>query len=129
MNEFTDNFFNSHYIRVDEHNRIFAGFSNAFQQPEPDDILINPEGGYQFRLFSDGEENPQLIDEHGIPLYRWDGEKVIKRTTEELQADRDAIPLPELTIPMETRIKHLEEVIEIIVETLPHPAKAQISAL
>ena len=57
MSEFTRNFFNSHYIRVDTRNRIFAGFSDAFRRPEP-------------------------------------------------------------VLPLESRVKHLEEAIEVIADTL-----------
>ncbi len=103
------NFYNKHYIAVDERNRIVDGFSDAFRQPTDEHICINEQGGYQFRLFPDGEENPTLFDWDGmIPLYKWDGE-VIKRTAEEIEADR---PVPEPVEPMPTideRVTALED--------------------
>lgn len=87
-------FYNQHYIIVDEHARITFGWSNG---PHPnrdtsDAICICKNGGYQFRLFLDGEENPPLYTMDGIPLYRWDGEWVVPRSEEEIAADRAAIP-------------------------------------
>ena len=72
-------FYYKHYIRIDEDNNIIKGFSDAFEQPQADDICINEQGGYQFRLEPGGEENPLLYTMDGIPLYRWDG-TVVKRT-------------------------------------------------
>lgn len=92
MNEF----YNKHYITTDAQSRIVFGWSDG---PHPDRdtsgaICINEEGGYQFRLFPGGEENPPLYTMDGIPLYKWDGEAVVPRTEEEIAADRAAIPEP-----------------------------------
>ncbi len=88
--------YNKHYIVLDGEKRIMKGFSNG---PHPDRettgaICINEQGGYQFRLFPGGEENPALYTMDGIPLYKWDGEMVQQRTEEEIAADRAAIPAP-----------------------------------
>lgn len=92
MNEF----YNKHYIMTDAQVRITSAWSDG---PHPDRdtagaICINEQGGYQFRLFPDGEENPAIYTMDGIPLYKWDGEKVVRRTEEEIEADRAAIPEP-----------------------------------
>lgn len=89
-------FYNKHYITVDTRGRITDGWSDG---PHPDRdttgaICINEQGGYQFRLSPDGEENPTLYTMDGIPLYKWDGEAVQARTEEEIAADRAAIPVP-----------------------------------
>lgn len=81
-------FYNKHYIRLDDASRITAGFSDAFEQPELGDICINEQAGYQFRLYEAGEENPQLYDYDGVPLYKYEADAVIKRTETELSADR-----------------------------------------
>ena len=52
----------SHYITVDAQGCITSGFSDAFREPSETDICINERGGYQFRLFPTGEENPLLFD-------------------------------------------------------------------
>jgi len=93
-------FYNKHYIRIDVDNNITHGFSDAFEQPQPGDILTNAQGGRHFRLFPGGEENPQIRDENGIPLYRWDESQstedepwrgIAERTPEEIEAGRIAI--------------------------------------
>lgn len=82
--------YNKHYITTDAQGRITSGWSDG---PHPDRdttnaICINEQGGYQFRLFPGGEENPPLYTMDGVPLYRWDGEKAVPRTEEELAEDR-----------------------------------------
>lgn len=82
--------YNRHYIEVDEAGRITAGWSDG-PHPERDAagaICINEQCGYQFRLFSGGEENPPLRTVDGVPLYKWDGSQIVPRTEEELAADR-----------------------------------------
>ena len=107
MNEF----FNKHYVRVNADGNIITGFSDTFQQPEPADILINDQGGYQFRLFPGGEENPPLLTHDGIPLYCWNKNTVQLRTDAEIQADRDAIQAPASMHTQEERISALESAI------------------
>lgn len=95
-----DEMYNKHYIVVDEQTRITDGWSDG---PHPDKdtsdaICINEQGGYQFRLYPDGEENPALVDWDGmVPLYKYEDGEVVKRTTEEIEADRAALPTPEET--------------------------------
>lgn len=102
-----EEFYNKHYISVDEHGRIVEGFSDAFHQPSDNDICINEQGSYQFRLFPGGEENPFLFEEHGIPLYKYDG-SVADRSAEEIAADIAALPEPEVTPSTEDRVTELE---------------------
>ncbi|MCM1220758.1 MAG: hypothetical protein NC548_40335, partial [Lachnospiraceae bacterium] len=88
-----DSIRNSHYILIDETNLIISGWSTG-PHPKFDTsaaICISEQGSYQFRLNSTGEENPPILTDDEIPLYRWDGKKVIPRTEEEIQADRDKI--------------------------------------
>ena len=87
-----DEMYNKHYIKVDSYGRIVDGFSDAFRQPTEDAICINEQGGYQFRLSPNGEENPCLWDWDGmISLYKYEGGEIVKRTEEEIEADRAAI--------------------------------------
>lgn len=87
-------FYNRHYITVDDNGNIINGWSDAFPAPKnaENSICINEQGGRQFRLFPNGEENPNLYDEDGIPLYKWDGIKVVKRADKEIEADKMALP-------------------------------------
>ncbi len=98
-------FYNKHYIKVDERGRITDGWSDG---PHPDRdtadaVCFNEQGGYQFRLFPGGEENPALYTMDGIPLYRWDGQTVQLRADEEIGADRTAIPEPPPTAQEQLR--------------------------
>ena len=89
-----DEYYNKHFIRTDASGNIVESWSDGPHNGHAvteDDILINDKGGYQFQLFPDGEENPALFDFNGIPLYRWDGEQVLRRTEAEIEADRAAI--------------------------------------
>ena len=85
---------NRHYITVGENGCILNGFSDAFCQPTVTDICINEQGGYQFRLRPGGEENPLLFGEGMIPLYKWDGNAVQRRSQAEIDADISALPAP-----------------------------------
>lgn len=93
MNEY----YNNHYITTDPEGRITSGWSTG-PLPGRDTssaVLLTDQGGYQFRLTPGGEENPPLYTEDGIPLYCcWDGEQVVRRSEEEVQADRAALPAP-----------------------------------
>lgn len=92
-----DEYYNKHYIKTRADSAIIDRWSDG---PHPnrdtaDAICINEQGSYQAYLIIDGvrtEENPSIYDEDGIPLYKWDGQAVVKRTAEEIAADKAAIP-------------------------------------
>lgn len=93
-------FYNKHYIITDAQERLTDGWSDG-PHPEKDTsnaICINEQGGYQFRLFPGGEENPSMYTFDGIPLYKYNGQLVEERTEEEIAADRATIPLPPPTL-------------------------------
>lgn len=88
--------YNQHYISIRADGSILDAWSDG-PHPEKDTsdaICINRKGGYQFRLYSDGDENPTLFDTNGIPLYKWDGSEIVSRTDDEIEQDRSAIPAP-----------------------------------
>ncbi len=81
---------NKHYITVDETGRILSGWSDG---PNPERsttgaVLLREDGGYQFRLFEGGEENPCLTDETGAHRYRYENGAVRESTGVELAAER-----------------------------------------
>jgi hypothetical protein len=96
-----EEYYQSHYIRTDEEGRIIHGFSSAFEDPQIGDIQITDKGGRHFQLrFTDdtlSEENPPLRIMEGIPLYKVDGETILERTPEEIEADRQDIPPPPIS--------------------------------
>ena len=109
-----DEIYNKHYIDVDDRGRIIGGFSDGPHSGKSADgyILLRSDGGYQFRLYPDGEENPALWDMDGIPLYKYEGGEVVPRTEEELAADRGVLPKPEDKPSPEERIAELEAALE-----------------
>lgn len=78
--------YNRHYISIESSKEVVKGFSDAFRQPETNDICINEQGSYQFRLFQSGEENPTLFNENGTPLYRWENGMIRPAGLEEIAA-------------------------------------------
>lgn len=111
-------FYNKHYIRLDEHNRIIKGFSDAFEKPLEADICINEYGGRHFEI--DGEINPCLVNMDGTHNFRYEEvelqsedteEKVFtkvvrKATDEELAEELATIPVPE---PVPSDVEVLQE--------------------
>ena len=89
-----------HWIFVDERNRIIDARSDdpGKHFSSPGAILYNDEGDYFFKLLIDGEwvsENLFLRDSYDVPLYKWDGKAVQRRTQQEIEADRpEAVGLP-----------------------------------
>ena len=81
-------FYNQHFIETDASGNIIRGWSDAFAPATENAICINEQGGYQFRLWPEGEENPNLFTMDGIPLYKWDGQQVIARDEVEIEAER-----------------------------------------
>ena len=61
------------------------------------------QAGTQPGLFPGGEENPLLHTMDGVLLYRWDGGKAVRRTAEEIEADRAAMPEPPPTAQEQLR--------------------------
>ena len=89
-------FYNKHYILVDSESRIIDGWSDGLFPDKPTEgaVCINEQGGYQFRLFPDGEENPALRDETGAHLWKY-ADGVTATTEEEKEAERESFPKPE----------------------------------
>ncbi len=67
--------YNKHYIRL-QGNTIVAAFSDAFQQPEKDDICVNEKGTRHFNL--------DLFTEDTYYKLKWDGEKIVEKTKDEI---------------------------------------------
>ena len=101
-------FYNQHYIEIDKSGNIIKGWSDAFASATENAICINAQGGYQFRLWPNGEENPSLFTMDGIPMYKWDGEQVIARDEAEIESDKAAIPKPPIVPTYEERLAAME---------------------
>lgn len=101
--------------------------SHVYIKTDEQDRIVRCEGEYTLPsdlsgwiLIDEGEpcDKRNLAQSHyfpcglytmdGIPRYRWDGEKAILRSAEELEADRDAIQEPEPSTNLEDRVAALE---------------------
>lgn len=86
-----------HYISVRSDGGIIGTWSDG-PHPEKDvtgAICINERGGYQFCFPDYKEENPIIFEPyHMIPLYRWNGGRVVKRTEAEIESERRLRPSP-----------------------------------
>lgn len=90
--------FNKYYLKVREDNAIIDAFSDGpNHEKSKDGYICFDKGGYQLRLNINGvetEENPPLYTDDGIPMYIWDGTKVVRRTNKEIASERASIPEP-----------------------------------
>lgn len=98
-------FYNKHYILLDASNNIIEAWSDG---PHPNKdiskaICINEQGGYQFRLSPNGEENPSLYTMDGISLYKYEDGEIISRTDAEIKHDR----LPQEIKNKQTEIRNI----------------------
>lgn len=111
---------NKHYIEVEENNNITKGFSDVFQLPNENSILINL-GRRQFELL--GEINPNLQNRQGIYLYKYIHNEVIKKTQEEIDLEVSELKPIEPTLSeidlVKQKLKTMEEIVdELIVNSL-----------
>lgn len=102
-----DEHYNNHYISIDAQGCIVDGWSDGpFPNKDTTNaICINEEGGYQFRLVPNGEENPSLYTRNMIPLYKLVDGQIKQRTTEEIEAEQIVISQ---SVPVATTMERLE---------------------
>ena len=98
------------YIQTDEHGRIIRCDGGYTTPADLTDWTEIDEGtGDRYNLCQSHYFPGGLYTMDGIPRYRWDGEKAVLRSEEELEADRDAISEPEPSGTLESRVGALEE--------------------
>lgn len=106
------------YIQTDEQGNITCcegGYSMANIANIEDWILIDEGIGDKFNLCQSHYFEGGLYTMEGIPLYKWDGEQVVARTEEEIEADRNSRP-QQPTMP--TDHERLELLENAMLETL-----------
>ena len=101
--------------------------SHVYIKTDEQDRIVRCEGEYTLPsdlsgwiLIDEGEpcDKRNLAQSHyfpcglytmdGIPRYRWDREKAVLRSEEEMDADRAAIPEPDQPTDIEARVSALE---------------------
>lgn len=104
----------------------FKPKSKVYIQTDTDGRILRCEGGYttpadltgwieidegtgdKYNLCQSHYFDGGLYTMDGAPRYRWDGEKAVLRSDEELEADRSAIQEPEPSRSLEDRVAALE---------------------
>lgn len=87
------------YVKVDENNRILrceGGYTMSNIQNIDEWIFIDEGTGDKYNLCQ-SHYFDRLYTEDGIPRYKWDGERAVMRSEEEIEADRVEIPASEPT--------------------------------
>lgn len=78
-----------HYIRIDENNNIIKGFSDDFEQSIEGDIIIRENAERQFYIehteFGTIIPNPDLLNENGCYLYKWENDKITEKSQTEIK--------------------------------------------
>lgn len=80
------------YARLDSAGNITAVNSSAFLQDTTGWVEIDEGTGDRYYHAQGNYLDGGIYTDDGIPLYRWDGTRVIQRTEEEIEADRAAVP-------------------------------------
>lgn len=99
------------YIQTDEQGRVTrceGGYSMANIANIEDWLLIDEGAGDKYNLCQSHYFEGGLYTVDGVPLYKWDGEQVVKRTDDELAADREAIPQQPVMPTYEERLAAME---------------------
>lgn len=97
------------YIQIDNDGRILR-CDGGYTTPADltDWIEIDEGDGDKYNLCQSNYFDGGLYTMDGIPRYRWDGEKAVLRSEEELEADRAEISKPEPSGTIEARVAALE---------------------
>ena len=97
------------YIQTDADGRILRCDGGYTTPADLSGWLEIDEGnGDRYNLCQNHYFDGGLYTMDRIPRYRWDGEKAVLRSEDELEADRDAIPEPEPSGTLEDRVAALE---------------------
>ena len=97
------------YIQTDTEGRILRCDGGYTTPADLSGWLEIDEGnGDRYNLAQSHYFDGGLYTMDGIPRYRWDGEKAVLRSEEDLEADRSAIPEPKPSGTLEDRVAALE---------------------
>lgn len=120
--------YSKHYIAVDGKNRVVFGWSDAYPVNvtvnNATTICINDQAGPAFKLTVDGEEDPALYNESGIPLYKWsfNSKKILPRTEKEIAADNSSVSFPDAApVNAESVEDNVTDVSDILPDSEPDP--------
>ena len=81
----------NHYIRINDNEDIIYGFTDEFETPLVTDIFLYESDEIHFEI--DDVENPDLIDDNGIYLYKYIDGIIIKKTDEDIATEIANTPI------------------------------------
>lgn len=114
--------FNKHYIIIDINDNIIKGWSDGLF-PSADitnAICINEKGSYQFRLFPNGEENPNLFTEDGISLYKYEEGQILQKSETEIKIEKTILQNKNISQYQEIEIKKSKQQLADFLEKNPY---------
>lgn len=86
------------YVQIDKQNNLIAVNSSAFIDDLADWIKIDEGLGDKYHHAQNNYFDKPLYTEDGVPRYKLVDGKAIERTSEEIEADKPELPLPQPTI-------------------------------
>lgn len=106
------------YAHLDGAGNITAINSSAFLQDTTDWTLIDEGTGDRYHHAQGNYFDGGIYTVDGIPLYRWDDAQVVKRTEEEIEAERRNIPpapmtTAELSLDLLTELNYRTTLLEL----------------
>lgn len=101
------------YIRVDDTGRVVSINSNAFLPSVEGWVEIDRGRGTRYQHAQGNYMPGPIFNSEGIPVYKMEMGKIVKRTSEEMQAD--ALPKEKTTFE---RLSKVEDALKNITELL-----------
>lgn len=86
------------YVKTDEQNRIIAINSSAFIDDTSNWTKIDEGTGDKYHHAQGNYFDKPIYTDDGVPRYKLVDGKAIERTSEEIEADKPELPLPQPTI-------------------------------
>lgn len=86
------------YIQIDEQYRIITINSSAFLDNTESWIKIDEGTGDKYHHAQGNYFDKPIYTEQGVPRYKLVDGKAVERTSEEIEADKPELPLPQPTV-------------------------------
>lgn len=109
-----EQFTNKVYASLTSAGNILAINSDSFLADTTGWTLIDEGAGDRYHHAQGNYLPSGLYTSDGIPRYKWDGTQVVERTSDEIAADRAAIPAPEVQPTAQELMDAILELGEII---------------
>ena len=110
------------YAKLNANKNIIAVNSSAFLENVDEWVIIDSGFGDKYHHAQSNYFDGGIFTYDGIPLCCWDGVQVIKRTEEEIEAERRNIPpapmtTAELSLDLLTELNYRTTLLELVMTT------------